>query len=48
MEKGEQHIQSEYIRNVSILTNWNDIRNADMNELYEMLGRLDLFENTCI
>ncbi len=33
MEKAEHHIQSEYIRNASILTNWNDIRNADMNEL---------------
>jgi hypothetical protein len=33
MEKAEQHIQSEYIRNASILLNWNDIRNADINEL---------------
>ena len=35
MEKAEQHIQSEYIRNASIVLNWNDIRNADMNELYD-------------
>ncbi len=35
MDKAEQHIQREYIRNASILTNWNDIRNADMNELGE-------------
>ena len=33
MEKAEQHIQSENIRNVSILLNRNDIRNADMKEL---------------
>lgn len=33
MEKAEQHIQSEYILNASILINWNDIRNADINEL---------------
>jgi hypothetical protein len=34
MEKAEQRIQSEDIRNASILLNWNDIRNADMNELH--------------
>lgn len=36
MEKAEQHVQREYIRNASILTNWNDICNADMNELGEI------------
>jgi hypothetical protein len=36
MEKAEQRIQSEDIRNASILLNWNDIRNADMNELNEI------------
>jgi hypothetical protein len=25
--------------------NWQDVRNADMNELYEMIGRLSLFSN---
>ncbi len=34
MEKAEQRIQSEDIRNASILPKWNDICNADMNELY--------------
>jgi len=34
MEKTEQRIQSEDIRNASMLPKWNDIRNADMNELY--------------
>lgn len=33
MEKAKQHIQSEYIFNASILINWNDICNADINEL---------------
>ncbi len=36
MEKAEQRIQSESMRNAHILINWNDIRNADMNELYEI------------
>ena len=40
MEKAEQHIQSEYIRNASILTNWNDIRNADMTELGEIAANV--------
>ncbi len=35
MEKAEQHIQSEDICNAPILGKWNDICNADMNELYE-------------
>ncbi len=35
MEKAEQHIQKGYIRNAPILLDWNDIRNADMNELDE-------------
>ncbi|MDP2767601.1 MAG: hypothetical protein Q8O41_09165 [Candidatus Methanoperedens sp.] len=34
MEKAEQHIQSEDIRNAPIFLDWNDICNADMNELY--------------
>lgn len=33
----ETHNKSEYyMRNASILQNWNDIRIADMNELYEI------------
>ena len=36
MENAEQRIQSEDICNASILINWNDIRNADMNELDDM------------
>lgn len=34
MEKAEQPIQNEHIRNTPIFLNCNDIRNADMNELY--------------
>ncbi len=37
MEKAVQYIQSEDIRNVSIFLNWNDICNADMNELAVIL-----------
>lgn len=40
MEQAEQHIQNEYIRNAPKLLNWNDIRNADMNELYEIMGEI--------
>jgi len=36
MEKAEQHIQNKYIRNASILQKWNDMCNADINELGEI------------
>lgn len=36
MEKAEQYIQSEYIRNAPMLLHWNDIRNTDMNKLGDM------------
>lgn len=44
MEKAEQHIQNEYIRNAPILLNWNDIRNAGMNELCAISGDLTLLK----
>lgn len=36
MEKAKQRIQSEDIRNASIIPKWNDICSADMNKLAEM------------
>jgi hypothetical protein len=33
----EQQIQNEHIRNIPILLNWNDIRNADMSELGDIV-----------
>lgn len=39
MEKAEQDFQNDYIRNAPIFLNWNDICNADMNELPAMLKR---------
>lgn len=36
MKENERCIQREYIRNASILPKWNDICNADMNELGEI------------
>lgn len=36
MEKAGQHIQNKYIRNAYILQKWNDMCNADVNELYEI------------
>lgn len=43
MEIAGQHIQNEYIRNASILRKWNDICNADMNELYAHCGQLERY-----
>lgn len=42
MEKAEQCIQSEDIRNASILPKWNDICNADMSELSEISKNIDI------
>ena len=35
-----ERIQNEYIRNADITINWEDIRNAYMNELSEMAIKL--------
>jgi len=35
---GVRSIQNEYIRNADITLNWDDIRNAYMNELSEILN----------
>ncbi len=35
MERTKHQIQNELLRNASILSNWNDISNADLNELGE-------------
>jgi len=37
MERNKWCIQSRDIRNASIIPKWHDIRNADINELDEML-----------
>ena len=42
MEKAEQRIQSEDIRNASILPKWNDICNVDMNKLYAIERKASL------
>ncbi len=39
MKKAEHYIQNEYACNASILSNWNDICEEDMNGLFAIADR---------